>query len=261
MNTLPKRSGAEFQRGLNLASAGVSPQQKPGRIRGNPSKQRGVVLFFALIALVVMSLAAVALIRSVDTSTIIAGNLAFRQSTVSSGDAGINAASAWLAATQTIMDNNGREAFKDAGCPAACDTAFNVDRGVAAGVLIINGAPGACCLNNGYHSSSSLSLTDGAGILWNDNDSVLVGNDFNGNRIRYVIQRMCRNANAWPSTGNCLFSDPSRLPDGNDTPDIANYCDANSVGCPSPGQAMLYRITSRIEGSRNTVSYVQSFVF
>ena len=38
--------------------------------------QRGVVLFFALIALVAMSLAAVALIRSVDTSTIIAGNLA-----------------------------------------------------------------------------------------------------------------------------------------------------------------------------------------
>ena len=41
--------------------------------------QRGLVLFFALIALVAMSLAALALVRSVDTSTLISGNLAFRQ--------------------------------------------------------------------------------------------------------------------------------------------------------------------------------------
>lgn len=55
-------------------------------------KQRGVVLFFALIALVAMSLAAVALIRSVDTSTLIAGNLAFKQATKNSAEAGIEAA-------------------------------------------------------------------------------------------------------------------------------------------------------------------------
>ena len=42
-------------------------------------KQRGVVLFFALISLLAIMLAAVALIRSVDTSIMIAGNLAFKQ--------------------------------------------------------------------------------------------------------------------------------------------------------------------------------------
>ena len=42
-------------------------------------KQQGVVLFIALVALVVMSLAAVALIRSVDTNTLIGGNLSFKQ--------------------------------------------------------------------------------------------------------------------------------------------------------------------------------------
>ena len=41
--------------------------------------QRGVVLFVALIAMVVMSLAGVALIRSVDTTGSVAGNLAFRE--------------------------------------------------------------------------------------------------------------------------------------------------------------------------------------
>ena len=42
-------------------------------------RQRGVVLFIALIAMVVMSLAGVALIRSVDTTGSVAGNLAFRE--------------------------------------------------------------------------------------------------------------------------------------------------------------------------------------
>ena len=44
--------------------------------------QHGVVLFVALIAMVVMSLAGVALIRAVDTAGSVAGNLAFREASV-----------------------------------------------------------------------------------------------------------------------------------------------------------------------------------
>ena len=44
--------------------------------------QKGVVLFFALIALVAMSLAAAALVRSVDSGVLVAGNLAFKQSAI-----------------------------------------------------------------------------------------------------------------------------------------------------------------------------------
>ncbi len=43
------------------------------------ARQRGIVVFVALIAMVVLSLAAVALIRAVDTNSSVAGNLAFRQ--------------------------------------------------------------------------------------------------------------------------------------------------------------------------------------
>ncbi len=45
-------------------------------------RQRGVVLFIALIAMVVLSLAGVALIRAVDTTGSVAGNLAFREASV-----------------------------------------------------------------------------------------------------------------------------------------------------------------------------------
>ena len=66
------------------------------RIHHMQRGQRGVTLFFALIALVSIMLAAVALVRSVDTSTIIAGNLAFQQAATRSTDTGAEAAMAWL---------------------------------------------------------------------------------------------------------------------------------------------------------------------
>jgi Tfp pilus assembly protein PilX len=47
-----------------------------------PSRIRGAVLFIALIVLVAMTLAGIAIMRSVDTATLIAGNLAFKQGTV-----------------------------------------------------------------------------------------------------------------------------------------------------------------------------------
>lgn len=45
-------------------------------------RQRGIVLFIALIAMVVLTLGAVALIRSVDTGTSAAANIAFRQASI-----------------------------------------------------------------------------------------------------------------------------------------------------------------------------------
>lgn len=48
--------------------------------------QQGVVLFVALIILVAMTLAGIALMRSVDTNVLIAGNLAFRQGATMAGD-------------------------------------------------------------------------------------------------------------------------------------------------------------------------------
>lgn len=49
---------------------------------GNWHKQKGVVLFVALIVLVAMSMAGIGMMRAVDAGTQIAGNLAFRQSAI-----------------------------------------------------------------------------------------------------------------------------------------------------------------------------------
>ena len=58
-------------------------------------RQRGVVLFVAMIVLVVMALAGVAMVRQSGSGLSIAGNLAFKQSATSTGDYGTEAALNW----------------------------------------------------------------------------------------------------------------------------------------------------------------------
>jgi len=203
-------------------------------------KQRGVVLFFALIAMLAIMLAAVALVRSVDTSTIIAGNLAFKQAATTSGDAGTEAAIAWLSTVEAA--NSGTNVLNNPAHP------FNSDNAAA-----------------GYYSNInpllSLTASSGTRIQWDNTDSVLVlpDPDSSGNSVRYVIQRVCRNANVAIQTADCLFSGALQDTNGQAIPLPQDIC--KGVGCPAAGQSPQIRITSRTTGPRNTVSYVQAFVY
>ncbi len=174
-----------------------------------PQSQQGVVLFFALIALVAMSLAAVALIRSVDTNTMIAGNLAYKQSVMNSSDRGVETAITWL---------RGR-------------TVVNLRNHVAA---------------NGYYASTTDPLIGNARALVLARPSVT---DAQGNQIQFVIQRMCRNQGQ-ETIDNCMFG-----PEG----DSASSHDPLVV--PSPSKSLIYRITVRTVGPKNTESYIQTFAY
>jgi type IV pilus assembly protein PilX len=64
----------------------------------NPSKnaQSGLVLLVALIVLAAMTMAGIALVRSVDTNALVASNLSHRQGAQFAGEAGVEEARAWL---------------------------------------------------------------------------------------------------------------------------------------------------------------------
>lgn len=78
------------------------------------SRQRGVSLLIAMIALVAMTLAGLALLRSADTGNVISGNLAFRQASLHATDVGVEAA---LTTLTTIAAS-----APDANYPAGCAT-------------------------------------------------------------------------------------------------------------------------------------------
>lgn len=189
--------------------------------------QHGVVLFIALIALVAMSLAAVALIRSVDTSTLIAGNLAFSQSATTSGDGGVESANAWL------VNPTG-------ATPPVPPTATAFDASIAA---------------EGYYANYVSTLDVRAASTWGATVSKSAGTDSSGNNIRYIIQRMCRNTGP-VATADCLRSEARNVGNSNLVLDYSTLNDGNTI----PG-APLYRITAQVTGARNTISYIQAFVY
>jgi Tfp pilus assembly protein PilX len=198
------------------------------------NKQSGIVLFIALIALVVMSLAAVALIRSTDTNTLIAGNLAFKQSATSSADSGVETAVLKISA---IRNSSTLNVINNANHPLN-KTDF--------------------ATNPGYHSMSDGSLDLFATSTWNNTNSVLVGTDNSGNEVRYLIERMCRFADTAIQDADCLLSTGTTDTSGAGIKLNDEVCDGD--GCPTAGQSPLFRITARVAGPRNSTSYVQAIV-
>lgn len=210
--------------------------------------QRGVVLFIALIALVVMSLAAVALVRSVDTSTMVAGNLAFKQAATSSADAALEAAIPWMKTVQTA------QIPKDPWLDIL--HAFNNDvpaNGYYASMVKVDGSEkldlaAASTWDTGHSRPGTGTNFDPTGL-----------HSTTGNTVRYIIQRVCRSDDAALvlSTTNCLFSD-FQVNIGSKRGRLTY--DAG-LGTGATGGSPLYRITARVTGPRNTVSYIQAYAY
>ena len=126
--------------------------------RRAPNREQGVVLFIALIVLVAMTLAGLAMVRSVGTAVVIAGNLTFKQAATNAADRGIEAGRAWLT-TQlpSILQNDG--------------------------------VPGG-----GYYSDWGATF-NAATFNWDVNAALVTADDGGGNEIRYVVHRLCSTAN------------------------------------------------------------------
>jgi hypothetical protein len=194
--------------------------------------QHGVVLFIALIVLVAMSLAGIALMRSVDTNVLIAGNLAFRQGATAGGDWGIEDARAWITGHPALLIDE-----QPAGFPfyfASWQQSMD----------LIGNNPDPSVTNYDW------SLLDGPMDL---------GYDSAGNRVQYIIHRLCDKPGA-PGQGipivNCVKSALAASPGAG--PGGSNVIQGAGGRNVDLGTSVLYRITVRITGPRNTVGFVQA---
>jgi Tfp pilus assembly protein PilX len=204
-----------------------------------PKRQRGLVLFIALIAIVVMSLAAVGLIRSVDTNAVIANNLSLKQSSLISSDRGVETALNWIEAKVIV---NPEDLYTN--------TAANADDGYYATYL----APSSPDLDNADVLKSdatwAASSADATGP-----DIVAGTEEASQNNIRYIIQRMCR-VDGEPSQGNCLLGEAEI---GTSSKGVKSATEAGAI--VSSKQSPMYRVTLRVDGPKNTTSYTQTYVY
>lgn len=184
------------------------------------SRQRGVVLLFALIVLVILLAGGVAVVRSMNASLSSAGNLAFKRDLVNQGE---QAAANALALFKT-------GALAGSGTDVASRTASNYSA-----VRLATNARGipSVLLDDSTFST--------VGVASND-----VTND--GVRVRYVIDRMC-NALGAASDRTCVYA-PSLT-------DVRGGS-AQQWQRPPPSGALVYRLSIRVDGPRNTQAFLQS---
>jgi type IV pilus assembly protein PilX len=215
-----------------------------GRVRGM-RRQDGVVMMVALVVLVIMTLAGIALMRSMDTTNLIAGNMAFKQSTTASADTGVEAAIGWLELQNAI-----------AGSPLDSDSAagtggwYHAD---GAGPAYTDQALAPFPLGDAYWRQLTLTgkcnLPIAGGVC-----SAQAASNASGNSISLVVHRLCTTSGHKGTTG--VFC-PTVA--GSIRSDLSNEGPENDqlAGVTS---SVYYRITVRVEGPRNAVSFVQATV-
>jgi Tfp pilus assembly protein PilX len=191
--------------------------------------QAGVVLLYALIALVILTLSGLALVRGMGTALGIGGNVALRRDLQNQGEQGLSTAIAQFGAAGALSTAALRQ------------------------------------VTNGAINYSSTSLANGAGsdnngiplVLLNDTAFAAAGMnallDISGTTpgvtIRYVIDRMCTATGA-PSLTTCVAYNGFGTP-----PPGTNWI-------PNAGTVYqaVYRITVRVMGPKNTMTFLQTTI-
>lgn len=245
------------------------------RAMSAPGRQRGVVLLIALIVLVAMTLAGIAMMRSVDTGIIITGNMAFKQTTIHAGDVGIDSGFDSLmnianSSTDKPVLNYTSQSVPAGGCGTVsstyCQSGAYVFPGYSAAVVnsceIDNTCPASQTpwWTNSAYWSSTAAVPPVVKYVVDDNGSGTIAvknavgpNDKLLTTVRYLIHRMCTTSGLGPSdSGNmCQTYEESGTSTGG----------SKSVGAVVfSNLSVFYRITARSEGPRNTVAYSQTLV-
>lgn len=206
-------------------------------------RQRGLSLVFALLALVALTLGAVALLRSVDVGVLVLGNLGDKQTGLAATGQGAEAAMRWIADrinTPPTLHND----IPDEGYYATHRDTLDVT-GIAAGhdTLTVPTVDweGNGCVVEGVQS---------AGQCLSASPAMEVG----GETVRYLITRLC------PSVGE-MTSDCARPPFENTTKASDRDAETAGVGSGRVGvdqTSAYFRIVVRSKNARGTVAFSET---
>lgn len=217
---------------MSPISSGGAPRSatrswRPGAARR--SRQHGVVLIFALIALTLLLVGAVALVRSTNTTLFAAGNLALKQDLVNQGERAV-----------PVVMNLLRVGALNTALARADNSAAN---NYSASMLPVdaNGIPEILLASNADFAAAwqaaDIEVTDASGR----NQQV---------RVRYVVDRLCAVAGEETALGDqCIRArDPIR---GGSSLDSRA---ADTTSAPP----VVYRLSIRVDGPRGTQSFFQT---
>jgi Tfp pilus assembly protein PilX len=193
-----------------------------------------VVLFIALIVLVAMTLAGIAVMRSVGTNVLISGNMAFKQAATSVADYGVETAGAWISgATATTLQNDGAPGSPTAGYYSSWK----------------------------YDPTAPTDLTknfDPFQFNWNNAKVVAPAPD-PSTQVQYVIHRMCTLPNTSIDDINqqCVFATTTSSGSTGSTQNVLSGGQAPLT----PTSQVYYRVTVKVTGPKNSISFIQTTLY
>ena len=203
--------------------------------RPRRAQQSGMVMLFALIALVIMLVGSIAVMRSLNVSLFNVGNIAFKRDMSNQAERVLNLVLSDMQGTGDLATSADR-ANHDAG--------------------------------NNYRASMLATNEQGipTALLASDEDFAAYGsvaNDIDVSdqkiSIRYVVDRLCDGVgeDAVLGSTHCVLSEVS-------TPVGGNYTKFTSAETSSGGNKgavppqVVYRVSIRVTGPRNTLSFFQT---
>jgi len=204
-------------------------------LRGDISyqwKQKGVVLWVTLMVLVVLLGATLVIARNTTIGQSIAGNIGFKKNATQVADYGVEKARAWL--SERLDDEK--------KTPVRTKQYLEKDH-----------------IDFAYWASWGTFSDDPKDFAWDVAKEVFV----DGQEVKYVIHRMCRlpgktTPAAQSNTGTKVKQECVFVP-GEDCADCSIGSQASKL--PFDVKRPFYRVTSRVRGPRNTVSYVQTMLY
>lgn len=225
----------------------------PRLARGTPpdlqrSGQRGISLVFSLLALVALSLAAVALIRAVNTGSGILGNLGFKQDTLLGADDATRVAVDWLGSkvAGSVSDLNAditasgyyaadRPSLNATGSSTSTATAMVDWTGAGCGAITA-----ANCLQPANVDATKMKNT--------------------GVTAQFVVLRLCNQAGDPTATGGTIQCATPMT--ASTSPSVVKNAPTSSSPrrAGSTVQSQYYRIVVRAKGARGTLSFTDTVV-
>lgn len=204
------------------------------------NRQRGVSLVFALITLVALGMASVAMIRSVDTGTLILGNMGFKQDTQLAAEDAARTAMTWLvnnSASTALHSNSVANGYY-----ASVNNQLN-PTGNGTGTLLIDwDGSGSCTVSaTRWCPAPELSL-------------------LNGVKARYLIVRLCTGAgdpNGAAATIHCAKPLTASVVD---TGGRGSLDYVTSTHGSTGSRTQYYRILVRARGPRNTTTFTETVI-
>jgi type IV pilus assembly protein PilX len=192
--------------------------------------QQGVALLYGLIVLAIMLIGAAAMVRSMNTSLVNAGNLGFKRDLTNQAE-------------------------------RAAATAINL---LQSGALATGAARENHSTDNNY--SATILATNAQGlpnVLVNDATFTTVGvssNDISvpdqAITLRWVIDRLCTATGTADASRCTMANDPA--PVGGSGSDIINAIDSTSGGAGALQRRVVYRVSIRVTGPRSTQAFFQT---